>query len=290
MVEGCWMANTSFGRTGTSISSIRSSSISDAIEATSLNAKVPSDARIPEVRKLMRDRGFRTVAVIEGKAGRVIGIITRGDVLMVSSSKSEATAGSLAYPSPVTLAPSTSIEKALTLMLSNDLWEAPVINEVSFAGFFGLNDVIRALLDRAPGVLEEAVVRDYMTPGPVFASSEDFIARIWRKMIELKYAGLPVTDDNGRLVGMITQYDLLAKGYTRIHLESESGASKGPRVKEAMTRSVMYVTPWSRLSEAARLMVIRGFGRIPVVDDPKSMRLVGIVDREDVVKVLRVRA
>ncbi|MGC9210249.1 MAG: CBS domain-containing protein [Acidilobus sp.] len=264
--------------------------VSDVIDSGSAQAKVVADARASEVRKLMRERGYRTVAVVDGRPEKFVGIITRGDLLMVSSSKSEATAGSLASPSPVLLNPSTTVQSALDQMLRYDLWEAPVLEGPSFVGFFGLSDVIRAVLDRAPEILEEALVKDYMTPNPVSVSSEDFIAKIWRKMVELKYAGLPVTDENGKLVGMITQYDLLVKGYTRIHLESESGASRGPKVKEAMTRSVSYVTPWSKLSEVARLMVTRGFGRVPVVEDQKSMKLVGIVDREDVVKVLRVRA
>ncbi len=273
-----------FSQARDALASLLSNPVREVSNLASRSAWVPGDARVADVRRLMRERGYRTVAVVEG--GRFVGVITRGDVLMVSSSKSEATASSLAHVPPVVLGPSDRVSEALKKMLREDLWEAPVVEGQSFLGFLGLGDMIRVALERAPRGLEGRQVREFMTPSPVAVQAEDFIARIWRKMIELRYAGLPVVDSGGRLVGMITQYDLLAKGYTRIHLESESGASRGPRVREAMTRSVRFVTPWSSLAEAARLMVTNGFGRVPVVDDPKSVRLVGIVDREDVVRAM----
>ncbi|ESQ21881.1 MAG: CBS domain [uncultured Acidilobus sp. CIS] len=46
-------------------------------------------------------------------------------------------------------------------------------------------------------------------------------------MVELRYAGLPVIDGDGRLIGMITQYDLWAKGYTRIHWRASLGPLRG---------------------------------------------------------------
>ena len=277
-------SGSAFSQARASLASLLSLPVKEVFDGTSRSALVPGDARVADVRRLMRERGYRTVAVVEG--GGFVGIVTRGDVLMVSSSKSEATASSLAYMPPVILGPSDRLSEALESMLREDIWEAPVVEGRAFLGFLGLGDVIRVALERAPHELEGRQVRDYMTPSPVAVEAEDFIARIWRRMVELRYAGLPVVDSGGRLVGMITQYDLLAKGYTRIHLESESGASRGPRVREAMTRSVRFVTPWSSLAEAARLMVANGFGRVPVVDDPKNMKLVGIVDREDVVRAL----
>ncbi len=278
---------TAFGQAKVTLVSIRSMSVSEVSDKGSRLAKVPGDAKVADVRRLMREKGYRTVAVVDSEGGeRFIGVVTRGDVLMVSSSKSEATASSLASVPPVILGPGTRLSEALNLMLKEDVWEAPIVSSGAFSGFLGVGDVIRVLLERAQEVLEGGLVRDYMTPNPVAVLADDFVARIWRRMVELRYAGLPVVEEGGRLVGMITQYDLLVKGFTRIHLESESGASRGPRVREAMTRAVRFVTPWSTLADAARLMVGNGFGRIPVVDDPRGMKLVGVIDREDVIKVL----
>jgi CBS domain-containing protein len=261
--------------------------ISSIFDKASTSAKVSDDMSVTFVRKLMREKGYRSIAVIKAETGKFVGIITRGDVLMVSSSKSEATAGSLAVAPPLVLQPSLTVSRALDMMLGYDMWETPVTEGDKFLGFFSLGDVIRVLVQRYPEVLKEKTVSDYMTSDPVSALADDSVAKIWRKMVELRYAGLPVIDGDGRLIGMITQYDLLAKGYTRIHLESESGAAKGPRVRDAMTRPPSYVLPWSKLIDAADLMVTRGYGRVPVVNSVRDLKLIGIVDREDVIKVLR---
>ncbi|MFN4045736.1 MAG: HPP family protein, partial [Acidilobaceae archaeon] len=99
-------------------------------------------------------------------------------------------------------------------------------------------------------------------------------------------AGLPVVDDKGALIGIITQYDLLRKGYSRIHLEAARGHAKSPKVYNVMTRPCTYLYPWSTLLEASEIMVSRNIGRIPVVDSEKNKYLIGIVDREDAVRAL----
>jgi CBS domain pair. len=86
---------------------------------------------------------------------------------------------------------------------------------------------------------------------------------------------------------MITPVRPLGQGLHEDPLESESGAAKGPRVRDAMTRPPSYVLLWSKLIDAADLMVTRGYGRVPVVNSVRDLKLIGIVDREDIIKVLR---
>ncbi|ESQ21882.1 MAG: Hemolysin containing CBS domain [uncultured Acidilobus sp. CIS] len=100
--------------------------ISSIFDKASTLAKVPDDMSVTFVRKLMREKGYRSIAVIKAETGKFVGIITRGDVLMVSSSKSEATAGSLAIVPPLVLQPSLTVSRALDMMLSYDMWETPV--------------------------------------------------------------------------------------------------------------------------------------------------------------------
>ena len=246
---------------------------------------LPYDAPLSEARRLVRERGVRTVSVVDPSTQRLLGILTRGDLLMVTSSKTEATVGSLSYEPPLTLSEDDVVGESLRRMLSYDLWEAPVVDSGGrFRGLFTFGDFISFFVSKDPEYLRGLVVNDFMTRDPVVAYQDDYIARIWRKMIELRYAGLPVVDANRRLVGIITQYDLLAKGYTRIHLESESGPSKGPRVRDAMTYSVVFAHPFSTMLDVATIMSKRNIGRVPIVESRDSMKLVGIVDREDVVR------
>ncbi len=246
---------------------------------------VPPTARVSEMRNLIKRLGTRILAVVDN--GKLVGIVTRGSLLLVTSSKSEANAKSLAENPKVLLTPDQPVLNAVDNMIKADEWEVPVVNDKDrFAGIFGLGDFLKGLASECKDSLTSLKVEDFMTRDPVSISEEDSVSKIWSKMVELKYAGLPVTDSNGKLVGMITQYDLLSKGYSRIHLESETGASKGPRVRDVMTRGAVFVYPWSSIYDAVLLMVKNGYGRIPVVNSNKDLKLVGIIDREDVARLV----
>ena len=233
----------------------------------------------------MRATGARIVAVVS--RGRLEGVIYRSSLILLSSTKTEALARDVMVDPPFTITPETPVGEAVRLMLDYDEWYALAVDsDGRYHGALGLEGVISYALEKASGALEEGRVEDIMTREVLTVTPDDFISRVWRLMSERKYAGLPVVDAKGRLVGIITQYDLIRKGYSRIEVESESGARRGPRVREAMTTGVTIAYPWHTVREVAELMVSRGFGRIPVIDDPKSRRLMGIVDREDVVRFI----
>ncbi|ADL19521.1 Inosine-5'-monophosphate dehydrogenase related protein IV [Acidilobus saccharovorans 345-15] len=247
---------------------------------------VNPQTKLSEVRRIVREEAVRSVAVVDND-GRLLGIITRGTILTVASSKTEAVAGSLAEQPLVTLRPDQSVKEAVSLMIKADEWASPIVGlDGRFLGFFTFDDLISLAANYCKDDLKDLVIENYMTKGPVAAEEDEFISKIWNKMRELRYAGLPVVDSNGRLVGMITQYDLISKGYSRIHLESEAGASRGPRVKDVMTRGPIYLFPWSTVYEVVSLMSRHGYGRIPIVNSSKELKLVGIIDREDIARLV----
>ncbi len=238
---------------------------------------------VEHVRRIMRDYGLRVVAVAE--RGKLIGIISRSEILTVTGTKSEAKAKDLAVEPKVTLSLDYPILKAVREMLSVDEWYAPIMEGGVFKGFLGLEDVIELALIEERSLLESVKLENVMSKNPIAVKTYDRVNSIWRLMREYRYAGLPVVDDRGALAGIITQYDLLKKGYSRIHLEAARGHAKSPKVSSVMTRPCTYLYPWSTLLEASEIMVARNIGRIPVVDSDKNRHLIGIVDREDVVKV-----
>ncbi|MDM7276003.1 MAG: CBS domain-containing protein [Thermoprotei archaeon] len=239
---------------------------------------------IEYVRRVMRDYGLRVVAVAE--RGRLIGVISRSEILTVTGTKSEAKAKDLAVQPKVALSPDYPLLKAVREMLSVDEWYAPIVEGGVFKGFLGLEDVIELALIEERSLLESLKLEDVMSRNPIAVRIHDRVNSIWRLMREYRYAGLPVVDDRGVLVGIITQYDLLRKGYSRIHLEAARGHAKSPKVSNVMTRPCTYLYPWSTLLEASEIMVSRNIGRIPVVDSEKNKHLIGIVDREDAVRAL----
>ncbi|MCE4618580.1 MAG: CBS domain-containing protein [Desulfurococcales archaeon] len=261
----------------------RSSPVSRLLDSSPLT--VSPKEPLTRVRALFRSTRARVAYVIDKRTRKLLGRITRSEILAISSAKSNATVEAVMDEPPVILAPEDTIADSVSRMLRVDEWYAPVLENNRLLGHLGLEHVIKSMLEEDPKELEKREVETIMTREVEVANREDFVVSIWDKMRELGYTGLPVVDDKGRLVGIVTQSDLLSEG-VKLALESSGGPNRGPRVREVMTTTVVYLYPWSKILEAAEIMVNKGIGRIPVVDSELDKRIVGIVDREDIVRLI----
>ncbi|MFI9004272.1 CBS domain-containing protein [Streptomyces sp. NPDC053541] len=88
-------------------------------------------------------------------------------------------------------------------------------------------------------------------------------------LAEHDISGVPVLDEDDRVVGVVSESDLLAH--------------RRPSARDVMTAPAVTVHAEETVAEAARLMVRRGVERLPVVDEEE--RLVGIVTRRDLLCV-----
>lgn len=136
-----------------------------------------------------------------------------------------------------------------------------------------------------------AYVKDIMTADVVTVSA----GTSYRDMVTLlrahRVSGFPVVDDAGKVIGVVSETDLLAPVVT------VPGAHQGPggwwphrkRVTAAsaaadlMTHPAVTTSPDALVKNAARLMSSRRLRRLPVVD--RDGRLVGIVSRGDLLSV-----
>ena len=98
-------------------------------------------------------------------------------------------------------------------------------------------------------------------------------------MIEHSISGLPVIDDQGRLVGMISEYDAL-----NLLLEPPSEVGLVAPVVSFMSRDVVSIPIDTPLDMIAHMLQTSGVRRLPVVDEG---RVVGIVSRRDLIRVVR---
>ena len=135
-------------------------------------------------------------------------------------------------------------------------------------------------------------VSDVMTRQLITASPETTFHEAVRLLEDNRISGFPVIDGEGKLVGIVSEADLLNKAEKRepdaYVLESRRHRLDRSRataldVASAMSREIVTVHPDSPIALAAREMHTRGFKRLPVVDS--EGRLVGIVSRGDVLKV-----
>ncbi|MBI4974742.1 MAG: CBS domain-containing protein [Candidatus Omnitrophica bacterium] len=117
-------------------------------------------------------------------------------------------------------------------------------------------------------------------------------------LLNIEISGLPVIDEEGRLIGMFTEKDVL-KSILPTYLESVgkfiyADDPKGIKtkvqdlakikVKDIMRKDVVTVGEDTALSEVARIMLTHKIRRMPVLN--KDGKVVGIVARQDIVKGL----
>ena len=239
---------------------------------------------VTSLRRLFRETRER-IAIVVDREDRLEGIVYRGDVLTVTSTKSNALVRDIASEPRVVVGEDDLVDHALRSLLRVDEWYAPVVDSSRrVTGVLGLENIIVRMLDENKEYLETIPVDRIMSSDVISVREDEYASSVWRKMVELRYAGLPVVDSRGRLVGIVTQYDFLSKG-VRISMESGSGPSRGPRIREIMTRSVEFTVIGDPVSRAAVMIAIKGYGRVPVVDSASNKSLEGIVDREDIVRL-----
>lgn len=139
----------------------------------------------------------------------------------------------------------------------------------------------------------DIMVKEVVTAGPDTPVHE--LAEI---MLERRISGMPVVDGGGRLLGVVSEGDLIRRpeidtdrvklGWLRLLLSDEARArdfvkSHGRKAREVMTQPAISVAADAPLNEVVRLMERHRVKRLPVVD---KGRLVGLVTRTDLLRAV----
>lgn len=139
-------------------------------------------------------------------------------------------------------------------------------------------------------------VRDVMTSNPRTVSESSSLLEVASLMCLYRFSGLPVVRDDGELVGIIAEKDLLHRlfptledlrdGMASVDLDGMMGQYRGIlklKVAEVMTPNVITIGPDMHLLRGAGVMIRHRFRRIPVADAGK---LVGVLSLGDVHKAI----
>ena len=129
-------------------------------------------------------------------------------------------------------------------------------------------------------------VSDYMTPNPATIHTQDSLRTAIDLMIQVGRR-LPVIDNSGKLVGIVTDRDLrLAMNSPLVPHEPEDDQEllARTRVEEIMTYPVITTTPEVWLDQAAAIMLENNVSGLPVLDRRK--KLVGIISVSDMLRAL----
>lgn len=139
-------------------------------------------------------------------------------------------------------------------------------------------------------------VQDFMTRDVVTVRPDAPIHEAARLMVNHGVSGLPVLDESGRLIGILSEGDLILRQKPRTQLAwwqvffsdgerlaREYQKATGLTVAEVMTRSVISIPPDASIESAAALLDERKIRRVPVV---AAGKLAGIISRGDLIKAL----
>lgn len=118
-------------------------------------------------------------------------------------------------------------------------------------------------------------VNDIMTPEIVTISPDASIRDAIELLLARRISGLPVTTADGRLVGILTEFALLALAYDKNVADHT--------VSDHMTHDVLTVDATDSVNKVADLCIVHRVRRLPVLDQG---RLVGLVSRRDVLESL----
>ncbi len=141
---------------------------------------------------------------------------------------------------------------------------------------------------------------DIMTRRLITIDPDSSVADAANRMLESRISGMPVIDAEGRVVGLISEGDLLRRSemgtdqpqqrswWLRLISGPTDDAddyikSHSRKVKDVMTQSVVSISPDTSLSDIVRVLDRHRIKRVPVVDNG---RLVGIVSRANLLQAL----
>ncbi|MGA9097752.1 MAG: CBS domain-containing protein [Methanotrichaceae archaeon] len=236
---------------------------------------------LTKARQLIRDNHVRGLPVVNSQR-HVIGIITSQDMLRVTSTRSNVTVAGFTTKAPLVTGQTDMLEAA-RLMLNDKSILLPVIQSEENPVLIGVVSLLDVFMNIDSSKLPDKRISEIMSVGVVTASPDDAVTKVWNKMIDSDFTGLPVIKA-GKPIGMITRFDILKRGWARISKEGDRRPvdSTQMRVEKLMSTPLYKVLPEDSLSTALKTMMSYDVGRISVVDG--EGKLVGIVDRYDLIK------
>ncbi|PYZ94682.1 hypothetical protein CR194_03890 [Salipaludibacillus keqinensis] len=144
--------------------------------------------------------------------------------------------------------------------------------------------------------------KDIMTTSVVSVTLDDSVKTCAKLLMEHQFSGLPVIDEKGQLVGIVTESDLIKRASNvrspavlellggLIYLDNpnkyidELKRAMAEKVKDLMSTKVVTINEDDTIEQAATTLLAKKFKRLPVVDS--EGKVVGIISRRDILSYL----
>ena len=144
--------------------------------------------------------------------------------------------------------------------------------------------------------------KDIMTTDVIVANKNDIIANVANLLIKEKIGGLPVVDEENKVVGIISETDIMKKeshvdsprmlNFIQVIIflddmkkfEDEMRAIAAYKVEDLMSKDIITVNENDTFDYVANVMINKSINRVPVVDENNFLK--GIICRYDIIKAM----
>ncbi|HUK38043.1 MAG TPA: CBS domain-containing protein [Methanomicrobiales archaeon] len=246
----------------------------------------------------MTECGFRRLPVTDAGTRHLRGIVTAGDIIDMMGGGNKYNLVRKKHAGNLLAAINESVREIMTeqvLTIGNDARIADAVDlivgkkvgglpitdaEGVLAGIVTERDVMRVLsAEKGQGLVEDIMSTSLKVTGP-----ETPIGEATKEMIANRFRRLPVVKDDV-LYGMVTATDILkylgtGKVFERM-VTGNVAEVMGLPVRTLVSGTLHTIDPTKNINEAAREMLARNVGALPVIEDA---RLVGLVTEFDLVK------
>jgi CBS domain-containing protein len=257
----------------------------------------PSQSIIAAV-ELMTKCGFRRLPVTDAGTKKLRGIITSGDIINFMGGGDKyrlvevrhngnliaalnENVRTIMTQQPVTLGHNACIRDAVEIIIGKKIGGIPITgSDGVLAGIVTERDVLRVLgAERSP-----LKVEDVMTTSLRVTAPDCPIAKVTKDMTSYRFRRLPVVSDDV-LYGIVTATDIMRylgsrEVFARLTTGNIVEVTRLP-VRMLIAGSLITTTPDRSINEAAREMLNRNIGALPVIEDS---RLIGLVTEFDLVR------
>jgi len=184
-----------------------------------------------------------------------------------------------------TLHESAEIKDALQIIVEKRIGGIPIVdNNMILRGIVTERDVLRALSDQK--LKSDKRVSEIMTTNLLVEGADCPLHTATKAMIENRFRRLPIVSEN-ILLGIITATDLIryigtGQVFSKLITGNVSEIMNVP-IRELMSTDLLLTNPDTSIGELAEIMVERGIGAVPVIENGK---LAGLVTEYDMVAAL----
>ncbi|MFV2014307.1 MAG: CBS domain-containing protein [Candidatus Heimdallarchaeota archaeon] len=237
--------------------------------------------------EIMSKNHFRRIPILW--EDQLVGIVTARDLLYLVDSKGLDVLGEeLQYhmvKEPIFVYRDVELGEAVSLMFEHNLGSLPIVSERdgTLAGIVTERDLVKAFTQNS---FADADLEEFITRVPITAPYKTTtVAKIMKIMVKNKIRRVILTDSKNNVEGIVTASGILRHISNHIMRSGEPSLDiLKEKVSTIVTTEVTQVNINESVSKVAKILIEKGIGGVPVIDDDGS--LVGVFTERDILLLI----